>query len=267
MAQILDILFQLQAVFHPLIDTKKLLQELLRLDVAYLPIASYSNDGLIQPENFAGAIKGLGAIGGAISKDIKGKIIPFLDRLDPFAEQIQAVNTVIREGQELVGYNTDAHGFEIAISDGIKKSGINVKTALVYGYGGVFNVVYHVLKKLGITVFVTGRRAAAVAEVNQQYGLDSFDGTPKDLFVNATPITDSPLDQAPLFIETIKGSKMTFDHHMPGKYLKSYCQENRIYYLPGTTMYYPQMYKQWALFLKEYVNEKELPELIGKVSN
>jgi shikimate dehydrogenase len=241
---------------------RRLLQDILQLDIAYLPISSYAEDGLIKPEHFAQAIKGLGAIGGAISKDIKAKIIPYLDTLDPFAQLVGSVNTVIRVKDALIGYNTDAHGFEVAIREGIQQSQQKIKTALIYGYGGVFNVAYHVLAFLGIEVFLTGRRLDEVAKQNEGYGLTPFDGAPKDLFVNATPVTDQPLEQATGFLKAVKGSKLVFDHQMPGNYLAAYCKENHIAYIPGTAMYYPQMYRQWALFLKDYVSPDQLPSLI-----
>src|SRR5690606_23148076 len=101
---------------------QKLLQEILNLNIAYIPVTSYADDGKIKPEDFTNLIRGLGAIGGAISKDIKHTIIPYLDELDPLAKHVQSVNTVIRRGEKLIGYNTDALGFESAIKKGIKTS-------------------------------------------------------------------------------------------------------------------------------------------------
>ena len=244
---------------------ERLLQEILKLNIAYLPISAKDGSGRILPDDFANAIRGLGAIGGAISKDIKGKIIDQLDDLDELAARVQSVNTVIRKGDRLVGYNTDAYGFEMAIKAGIE--GQPIKTALVYGYGGVFNVVYHVLKGLGLQVFVTGRRSEAVAKVNEQYGLKPHDGTPRQLFINASPVTDKPLAEAPGFLEAIAGSKVVFDHEMPGQYLVDYCEVHGIKHLPGTAMYYPQMYRQWALFLEGLVKAEDIPDLIKRASD
>lgn len=243
---------------------EKLLQQVLNLNIAYLPISPRDEGGKIQANHFAQAILGLGAIGGAISKDIKGKIISQLDELDEMARHVESVNTVIRKGDKLIGYNTDAHGFEQAIRKGIE--GLSIKTALVYGYGGVFNVVYQVLKKLGLRVFVIGRRPEAVLQINEKYGLEPHDGEPKQLFVNASPVTDKPLDQAPGFLEAVAGSQVVFDHEMPGEYLLRYCEEHGIKHIPGTAMYFPQMYKQWALFLEGQVDEEEIPQLIKRAS-
>ena len=212
-------------------------------------------------------IRGLGAIGGAISKDIKYTIIPYLDELDPLAKHVQSVNTVIRRGEKLIGYNTDALGFESAIKKGIKTSNISIKTAVIYGYGGVFNVAYHVLTSMGIKVFVAGRNPAEVDKKNKKHNLSPYTGIVADLFVNATPVSDYPLKQAHGFLKALEGCKTVFDHQMPGAYLRKYCEERHVHYIPGTAMYYPQMYKQWAIFLKDHVNYDELPELISLAEN
>lgn len=243
---------------------ERLLQDILGLNIAYLPISPIDEATKIQPDDFVNAIRGLGGIGGAISKDIKGKVINHLDELDELAKEVQSVNTVIRKGERLIGYNTDAYGFEMAIKKGIE--GLNVKTALVYGYGGVFNVVFHVLQRLGLEVFVCGRRSEAVLEINEKYGLTPHDGTPKQLFINASPVTDKPLEEAPGFLEAVSGSEVVFDHEMPGQHLADYCVANSIRHIPGTEMYYPQMYRQWALFLQGLVEEDEIPALIRKAS-
>ena len=70
----------------------------------------------------------------------------FVDRLDPMAEKIGSINTIVNENQELVGYNTDIGGF--------------IRSLLVYGK---FNPG-------GKTVLVIGAGGAARAAV---YGLES----------------------------------------------------------------------------------------------
>lgn len=212
-------------------------------------------------------MKGLGVIGGAISKDIKHTIIPYLDDLDSLAKQVQSVNTVIKSGEKLVGYNTDAFGFESAIKKGIKTTRIPIKTAVIYGYGGVFNVAYHVLTSMGIKVYASGRNTEEVNKKVKEYNLSPHHGITTDLFVNATPASDYPLKQAQHFLKALLGCKLVFDHQMPGIYLRKYCEENHIPYIPGTDMYYPQMYKQWSFFLKGHVNYDELPKLISLAEN
>ena len=243
----------------------KLLQGILGLDIAYLPISSPSNDGRIDPQHFANVIRGLNCLGGAISRDIKHTIIPFLDEVDSLAQQVQSVNTVIRVGSKLKGFNTDALGFRQAIIQGLDTAGLRpiVKTAVVYGYGGVSSVVFSVLQDLGIRVHVTGRNLEKAAACAQQHmGVELYQGQPCDLFVNAAPVTDLPLAEAPNFLAALSGCRCAFDHEMPGEMLRMHCETMGIVHIPGTAMYMPQMRLQWGLFLDEIVPKDEIEMLL-----
>ena len=47
-----------------------------------------------------------------VTSPYKESVLPYLDALDPLAEQIGAVNLILRKSSTcLVGYNTDYHGF------------------------------------------------------------------------------------------------------------------------------------------------------------
>merc|ERR1712166_567828 len=241
---------------------RKLLQDILCVDIAYIPISSSHDDGKIDPEHFVNVIRGLNCLGGAISRDIKHTVMPFLDQIDPLAVRVQSVNTVIRVGSKLKGYNTDALGFSHAISQGLSGLTPQVKTAVVYGYGGVSSVVFCVLQELGIRVYVTGRdlvKAAACAERNQ---VQLYQDQPCDLFVNAAPVTDSPLVEAPNFLKALSGCRCVFDHEMPGEMLRAHCELKGIVHIAGTQMYMPQMRLQWGLFLEGIVRKDEIESLL-----
>ena len=53
------------------------------------------------------AIRTLGMRGANVTMPCKNAVIPYLDKLTPAAEAIQAVNTIVNENGTLVGYNTD----------------------------------------------------------------------------------------------------------------------------------------------------------------
>ncbi|MCX6283496.1 MAG: shikimate dehydrogenase [Bacteroidetes bacterium] len=86
----------------------------------------------------------------------KQSIIPFLDYLDPLAQEIGAVNTVTinRSGQEvkLKGYNTDAGGFKNSLSPDF-----NHTHALILGTGGSSKAVAYILKEMGIETLNVSR--------------------------------------------------------------------------------------------------------------
>jgi len=259
-----------------------LLQTVLGLDVVYMPISSGSDkDPAIDPSAFAAALRGLNCIGGAISRDIKNSIIPFLDEVDDTARSINSVNTVIVRADEgrkkrLIGYNTDALGFKLAIAKSLPALPRGIKRALCYGYGGVTLTVVAVLRELGAeSIFITGRRKDEAKRRAEELGVevwednvsDNLSVPPIDLFVNAAPVTNAPLDQASNFLSALDSSRcpLVFDHELEGVFLIDYCRQKGIAHISGKAMYEPQRDSQWALFLSRFnVEEGQLPALFAK---
>lgn len=236
---------------------RALLNRVLNLDAVYIPLTNHAK-GKVDPQRFSLALRGMPCIGGAISKDIKHSIIPFLDEVDEDAVKIGSVNTVVVRKGALKGYNTDALGFERAIIEGISSAAIGpVHSAICYGYGGVASVVTTVLAKMGITVYLTGRNEKSIISRANELNVQAWSNEQCDLFINATPASERPLEEADNFLPAITGCKIAFDHEMPGVYLAEYCSANNIYHIKGTAMYYPQMYAQWSLFLDGIVPSVE----------
>lgn len=208
----------------------------------------------ISPQAYANLLKSPIVRGGAVTgQGLKTGIIPYLDEIDKAGKKIGAVNTVINNEGKLCGYNTDAFGFEEAIRKHIKISKLKIKTAIIYGYGGVAGVAAQVLKKMGVKVSMAGRNMIKCRGKMKKLGLIYFKG-PYDLAINATPVSSDSLNKAVGFLEILKESQIIFDHNMPGlqgksNYLKEYCVNNKKYFIPGKEMYIPQMIKQWKIFL------------------
>ena len=92
----------------------------------------------VRPEQLADAVRGLRAFNMAgINLTIPHKVavIPHLDGLSPEAELIGAVNTVVREGDRLIGHNTDGKGFVRSVREdaGMDPAG---KRVVFLGAGG-----------------------------------------------------------------------------------------------------------------------------------
>jgi shikimate dehydrogenase len=105
----------------------------------------------VKRDDLETAIKGLKAIGIAgfnVTIPHKETIIPFLDKLDPLAQAIGAVNTVVNENGELVGYNTDGSGFLKGLL--AKISTISDKNVLIIGAGGAARALYFTLASAGV---------------------------------------------------------------------------------------------------------------------
>ena len=96
----------------------------------------------VKPEELGKAIAGMRALnirGLNVTIPHKVTVIPFLDELDPLAEKIGAVNTIVNEDGVLKGYNTDASGFlQALLEKGIKPAG---KKVVILGAGGASRAI------------------------------------------------------------------------------------------------------------------------------
>lgn len=236
----------------------------LGLNLVYFTIAD-----AVTPEGYAGLVRSPISRGAAVTGrgGLKSTIIPFLDEVEPLALKTLAVNTIVNNDGKLCGYNSDAIGLKTALAKGIEVSGLSIKTAVIYGNGGVSGVAFHVLLELGIKVTMAGRNPERVQEKKKQLGIEDvadFDG-PYDLVVDATPISSSPdFLNAPGLSVLLDGCKMVFCHNMPEKdnktnYLEKYCAENNLYFIPGKLMYNAQLAKQYRLLFEGYSKQDGSP--------
>lgn len=74
----------------------------------------------------------------------KEAILPFLDELDPVAQEIGAVNCVKIENGRKIGFNTDAFGFENSLMPLLK---FHHQNALILGDGGAAKAIKYSLAK------------------------------------------------------------------------------------------------------------------------
>ncbi|MEY8767753.1 shikimate dehydrogenase family protein [Francisella philomiragia] len=234
-----------------------------------LNLCYFTFSGDITAKTYTDAIRAPFVNGGTVTahNGLKSKVIPFLDYIEPLAKETLAVNTIINKDGKLYGYNTDCHGLQTALKKGIKASNKTIKTAVIYGNGGVSGVAFKVLHDLGIKVTIVGRSAEKVAQKRKELGIENiphFEG-PYDLVVDATPISSSPeLEQNTQFIDLVKNAKIVFCHAMPEKdnkknYLLEYCNKNDIFYISGEDMYINQLIKQYMIYF-ENLNQKKITE-------
>jgi shikimate dehydrogenase len=120
----------------------------LGLEHVYVPFAVEDLEGAIRGMRALG-IRGLG-----ISMPFKLEVIPLLDRLDPLAERIGAVNTVVNDGGVLSGHNTDAIGAARAVEERLPIAGCRV---VVIGAGGAARAVAYGLLERGARVEIVNR--------------------------------------------------------------------------------------------------------------
>jgi shikimate dehydrogenase len=120
----------------------------------------------VQPEQLAKAMDGVRAMGfRGLNLTIPHKVavIPLLDQLSREAELIGAVNTVRREGDLLIGENTDGRGFLRGLTE---DAGINPKGkyAVILGAGGAARAIATELILAGLSRLLIVNRSQARGE-------------------------------------------------------------------------------------------------------
>jgi shikimate dehydrogenase len=94
----------------------------------------------------------------------KRAVMPLIDRIDPTAQAIGAVNTVVPRDGVLVGHNTDAPGFLEPLRPELARRHL-LRTARILGTGGAARAIAHALWDEGFTLIVAGRDPAKAAEI------------------------------------------------------------------------------------------------------
>lgn len=157
------------------------------------------------------SLRVLNIAGANVTVPHKESVIPYLDVLSEGANIIGAINTIVRMGDDLKGYNTNA----IGIMDTLSKAEFDIpgKTVLLLGTGGASKAVAFILNWLRAEhVFIAGRNREKISAVVDRFGGEPIlieelkDQTlPVDLVVNATSVS-SPEESADLchIIETLK---------------------------------------------------------------
>jgi len=84
----------------------------------------------VKAEEVPAAINGMKSLnirGMSVTMPHKVAVPKLLDKLDPLAEKIGAVNTVVNDDGILTGYNTDATGFlQAMLERGVEPKGKNI---------------------------------------------------------------------------------------------------------------------------------------------
>ncbi|MBA7606681.1 Shikimate dehydrogenase (NADP(+)) [subsurface metagenome] len=193
------------------------------LDYIYVPCR-------VKSEDLGKAIEGMKALnikGLNVTIPHKVAILNLLDKLDPLAEKIGAVNTIVNDDGVLTGYNTDATGFlQPLLERGIEPK---YKNIAILGAGGASRAVSFILADSGANLVILNR----LEEIDWAEGLASrisqiFDIKVEaleltrenltgvlmevDILVNATSVGMSPaIDNTPVTTDLLRPGLLVYD--------------------------------------------------------
>jgi len=199
--------------------------ELLGLNYTYLAFD-------VHPQYIEPALRGilaLGISGVNVTVPHKENVMRFLDEVTGEASLIGAVNTVVSEGERLIGYNTDAFGFVESLKN-YKDELQDQVVSLIGAGGGARAVVYGLVKffrpKTINLVHRNPDRAASfmkyiknILNFNDVRMVELFSSdlaehlTNSKLIINATPVGMSPKDTESVIDaeEMITENQIVFD--------------------------------------------------------
>lgn len=123
-----------------------------------------SSDGI---EAFIKQMRDDGIRGASLTMPHKELVLPFLDKIDPVAKQIGAVNTIVNDNGKLTGYNTDWIG---VIKPLEKRIVLRGKKAAVIGAGGAAKAFVYALMEAGCEVTVYNRTPEKAEEIGKKFG-------------------------------------------------------------------------------------------------
>jgi shikimate dehydrogenase len=137
----------------------------------------------------------------------KQAVMTFLQRIDPLAAAIGAVNSIVSVDGNMVGFNTDMDGFlDPLLAFESKLKGAD---AMVFGTGGAQKAVSYALRRLGFAQVRVVSRSPDPSDKNQiPYSDVARYVDTTTLFVNATPLglphtaERSPLDGLDIHIRS-----------------------------------------------------------------
>ena len=143
------------------------------------------------------SLRVLNIAGANIGVPYKETVIPYLDELSEGANFIGAINTIVRRGTLLKGYNTNAIGFMDALNHIDFDTG--GKSVLIFGSGGAAKAVVFVLNWLRAEkIYIAGRNQARVGQLIESIGgvskpLSELEGAslPVDFVVNTTSVSSA----------------------------------------------------------------------------
>lgn len=166
--------------------------EQLGLNFAYLAFRVEDVESAIR------GVRALGLRGLSVTVPHKVAVIPFLDAVDPVAQSIGAVNTVVNENGHLKGYNTDWTGFVRSLEAHVPAAG---RPVVLLGAGGAARAIAFGLREKGARLTILNRTEelemarTLAAEIGCPYGdLNRIDVvTAADVVVNATSLGMAPL--------------------------------------------------------------------------
>jgi 3-dehydroquinate dehydratase/shikimate dehydrogenase len=152
----------------------------------------------------------------SVTAPYKSAVMNLLDWIEPSAQEIGAINTIVVEESGLRGYNTDATGLIAPL----REKGLSLRDArcAVIGAGGAARSALWSLKREGARLTLFARNIEKASPIAEQFNagcrqLESASFAGFDLVINATPLGTRGIaeDETPALAQQLQGARLAYD--------------------------------------------------------
>ena len=163
-----------------------------KLGCIYLPFKV----GNLELKEFIKNLRDFGFSGASVTIPHKVEVINHLDSIDKTAEQIGAVNTLVNNNGNIIGYNTDHYGAVQALKE---KTELDNKKVLVIGAGGAAMAIVYGLNKEDAEITIANRTFEKAKSLADKYDAEAVPlenmknlVTENQIIINATSVGMHP---------------------------------------------------------------------------
>lgn len=189
-----------------------------QLDYRYIPFRVASND----LQTFIQWCRREKIGGLSVTIPHKQAVLPLLTQAESAAQGIGACNTIVFNGEELVGYNTDYRAAMDCLTEALARNDsrpnpFQGKSALLLGSGGVSRAIGYGLAQRQALITVAGRNRDAcqtlAKELNGKWiAWEERHKIQPNMLINGTPIGMFPeMDDTPFNASGLDGRTIAFD--------------------------------------------------------
>jgi shikimate dehydrogenase len=212
-----------------------------------------------------------GIRGVSVTTPHKVNVLPYLDRLDPAARQIGAVNTIVNDNGQLIGYNTDGDAAIKALEEVTDLGG---KKVIIIGGGGAALAIAATLKEKKVNLTILNRTEAKAKELANKVGAEDAGNLAKislvssaDILINATTVGMSPNTEETVVPQEFLHPHLTvFDivYNPKETRLLREAKERGCTIVYGYKMLLYQAAQQFKLFTGQPAPKKVMESVLGK---
>ncbi|MBQ0083813.1 MAG: shikimate dehydrogenase [Clostridiales bacterium] len=194
----------------------------------------------------------------------KETVMQYLDFIDPIAQKIGSVNTIVNRNGILYGYNTDYYGLKGLLTRNL--SDFAGKTALILGTGGTARTAKAVLSDLALKNIYTVSRNPDASQISYEQALK----TDPQIIINTTPCGMFPnVDGYAIDITNFENLELVADavYNPLRTDLILTAQKMNVKAEDGLFMLVHQAVKASELFFDTEYNPDLTDEIFGKILN